>query len=325
MVNPARIQWCCDQIGISLEELAQHGELPQKEALRLGRITPAQLDTVADYFGYCPLFFLEKEPLADQDLLSEAYLALADMHPGKPSLELSKMIRQVEQHRDFYLWLLEDLGLQRKMVALPDIATREDWQAKSAAVRKWLGGELASKATHPHTFQAYRQAIEKQGIMVFESTAHESQWHLPDPKVAGFCIAHGLMPVIFVNAASERQKILTLLHQLAHLLLHRECHIDSPEQLRVNSGNSKDAEANRLAAACLQSFTLTIGSAKTGECKPDVLQPQTSTFKPIAVFGNDYVRTVLDAAEARLITLHKATQYLGDISLHEYRQLEMRL
>ena len=156
-----------------------------------------------------------------------------------------------------------------------------------------------------------------------------SKWYLGDESVAGFCIPHELLPVIFVKKSSPALQTLTLFHQLAHLLLHDEPHLDSPAQLKVRQGASKDAQANRLAYECLQ----------PDECAGEIVCDTRLEIDPDAIgetarhrikevidtFGIDLVGVTLTAQSFRLLTHHKACLHLDRLLWEDYDQLKKHI
>ena len=157
---------------MSLDDLAEHCDLPEKETLLSGELTYRQLDKVGEYFGYYANFFQEKEALNDKNVHSPEYRALAAM-AGPPSAALSKIIRKAEEHRDIHLWMREDLHEPVQKISLPNIHVLPDWQRKAAALREWLGLEVPTDSVQTRTFEAYRRAVEKKGVLVFMSVADE--------------------------------------------------------------------------------------------------------------------------------------------------------
>src|SRR5690606_18428822 len=107
--------------------------------------------------------------------------------------------------------------------------------------REWLGIQTES------SFEQYRAAIERRGILVFRTNGYAGKWQIPSAHpTIGFSLYHSSYPIIVVRKESvEARQTFTLAHELGHLLLFRESTIDSVDSL--NSHARKERLANEFA------------------------------------------------------------------------------
>ena len=217
-------------------------KIPEKK-LENGRLTYRQLKTVADHFGYSPLFFLEPgEPRAEK-ILSPNFRALTNQSVQIDST-LARIIKRTEWHRDLYIGLTEELEEETNYVPLQISGTIAQ---KADAVRHWLG----VNDTQSYKFDDYRKLVEAKGILVFRSTGYKGAWKLKNDSVVGFSITHPQVPLIFIKKTSPEMQTFTLFHELGHLLLHNRSCIDNEDNLRSNQSEEDEREANQFAADCL--------------------------------------------------------------------------
>lgn len=75
-----------------------------------------------------------------------------------------------------------------------------------------------------HSRRLVVRAVEWLGVLVIRQP-------LPDPGVRGFLLPHAEVPAIYVNSSEDaRAQAFTIIHELAHLLLHEaQAEIDSEE------------------------------------------------------------------------------------------------
>ena len=150
-INPDRIRWCCEELKLSLDVLSNEIKVPQKK-LATGKLTFRQLEKMGKYFGYGVLFFLESEPPDKETVHSVAFRTLTNQKIACDR-KLNKLIKRIENHRDFYLGLLEDLG-ESSIFAMPELSGNIAKKAKTA--RQWLGLGRADT----YQFSDYRKAVE---------------------------------------------------------------------------------------------------------------------------------------------------------------------
>jgi len=241
-------------------------------------------------------------------------------------------------------------------------------ETASRQVRVWL------EITEKNNFESYRRAIEKKGILVFQSNGYNGKWQIPkESPIIGFSLYHLSCPVIVVRKNPKvTPQVFTLMHELGHLLLHKASSIDDNKDL--NSHQGRESEANRFAGLLLipDDFLSQINlAAKPGMVseysawlapykkswgvsaevilrrlsdrnlisKSDYaayrnwLETQKISNKeggnrqyrhrePQHIFGDKYVRTVLDAKNAQQLSMAKASSYLDNLKVKDLHQLE---
>jgi Zn-dependent peptidase ImmA (M78 family) len=247
LVNPDKINWCCGERGITIDELSEQLGIDSARfetlSLRDDGLTFNQLRRLATFFNRGILFFLESGPVEAERLHSPQFRTLANQKPNL-SPKVRALIERVERQRDLYLSLLEDLGedLPRFEPPRPHVA---DIKKVAAATRRWLGlvGE--------NQFEAYRSALESRGVLVFRSNGYAGAWQIPpDSSVSGFSLYHPRCPLVFVRRLlPESRQTFTLIHELAHIVIHEESFIDAEEDLFASRG--REREANMFAGLVL--------------------------------------------------------------------------
>lgn len=241
-VNLERIRWCCDDVGIALEELPrQVGIAPStwdKFVHGERGLTFNQLRKIADSFNRGVLFFLEERGIDERRLRSPQFRTLANQRPDL-SPEIKALIERVEMQRDIYLSLLEDLGDDEASRFAPPELPRNSARAAAEVARQWLG--LNGQAT----FSDYRKAVEERGVLVFRTMGYQGQWRIPeDSGIAGFSVYEPRCPVIVVRKQqSEKRQNFTLMHELGHVLLHRSSFVDDEDTLFSREGRERSANA----------------------------------------------------------------------------------
>ncbi len=246
-INAERIQWCCYDAGISVDGLALESgvSLDSLHHLMDGKagLTFNQLATIADFFGRGVLFFLEENAVQEDKAHSVEFRTLANQKPNL-SLKLKKLIERVEFQRDRYLSLIEDLSYDATDIFQHPILD-SDINTVAQQVREWLG------VKEKNDFDSYRKAIEKKGILVFQSNGYHGKWQIPkESPIIGFSLYHASCPVIVVRKKTQpARQVFTLMHELGHLLLHKTSSIDDDNDLNAHQG--REFEANHFAGLVL--------------------------------------------------------------------------
>ena len=196
-INKDIIQWCCDEVSVTLSDLATETHIPEHK-LKAAILTFNQLDKIADYFGYDLFFFLAPELPHIDRIHSVAFRTLANQEiPFDRNIK--KIVEQVESHRDLYLYLLEDLGEEHHL-HLPKLSGSVTDKAQTT--RKWLN----IKVNQSYDFDEYRKIIESKGILVFQSTGCAGKWKVKNKALIGFSINHDIAPAIFVKKPVHNNK-----------------------------------------------------------------------------------------------------------------------
>jgi Zn-dependent peptidase ImmA (M78 family) len=248
-INRDRVLWCCRDFGITVEQLAIEAGIAPATITRFVQgevgLTFNQLKAIAEHFGRGILFFMEQGAVESDVVHTPQFRTLANQRPDLSS-KLRAFIERVERQRDTYLALQEDVDPEDRISFqpphLPDRAATAD---AAERVRLWLG--LGPQ----NNFDSYRRAIEAKGILVFRTNGYAGQWQIArDAPVLGFSLVHQLCPVIVVKKQDfEPRQSFTLIHELAHLLLHQRSWIDNDEALESHGAGER--EANEFAGLVL--------------------------------------------------------------------------
>lgn len=370
LINPDRITWCCTDRGITTDELAKDVNIAptNMEKVMAGEpgLTFGQLNRIAEYFGRGALFFLDQAPVDETQVHTPQFRTIDNQKPGL-SPKIRGLLERAEEQRRVYLSLREDLDDAVPKFKYPDIAKLQ-LDVAALEIRKWL--KLGSEKT----FDAYRATVEAKGMLVFRSNGYSGKWQIPkQTPILGFSLFHDRCPLIVVKKQfAETRQTFTLMHELGHLLLHKESFIDDERDLYSKKG--KEREANAFAGYLLvpDSFLLTISDSNrpsdvsrfddwlsdhrkswgvSGEVilrrlldvgrlpqsdysayrewqhkRPETFSEGGSRAyrhrEPKHVFGDTYVRTVLDALSGRHITLTRASRYLDSLKVNDLHKLE---
>jgi Zn-dependent peptidase ImmA (M78 family) len=251
-INVDRVRWCSEDFGISPEELADHIHVAPTRwnAVMEGRegLTFGQLRSMAEFFGRGVLFFLEQGAVTETQVRTPAFRSLTNDQPSL-SPEVKIIIERAERYRDTYLAILEEVGEEPARPFKPPAASSADLATTTAKVRSWLG--LNGIGTVPRSFDYFREKVEQQGILVIRTTGYLGAWRFPpDSSVIGFVLPYQVCPVILVRGQpAEPRMTFTLMHELGHLLLHRNGSIDREADLWARQG--KEREANAFAGEVL--------------------------------------------------------------------------
>ena len=248
-VNPSRIQWCCDVLGISLESLSHEISVAyatlEKAMQNEAALSVNQLSKIAGYFNRSLLFFLEQDGVQEEQIYSVQFRTINNQKPIH-SPKVRALVERVEKQRKVYLNLLNDLGEEVKSDWFPyNLDLTGDIKKVSQVCRKWLG--LGTR----YTFEDLRQRIESKGLMVIVTNGYKGKWQIDKQNpIRGFSLYYDSLPIIVVKKQRGKgAQAFTLMHELAHLLLHKESMIDEESDLYSYLG--KEKQANEFAGNIL--------------------------------------------------------------------------
>ncbi len=376
-INRDRILWCCEDNGISTDNLATELDIPQSSMSKVvageDGLTFNQLKKIADYFGRGVLFFLEQSPVNIQIAHSPQFRTLANQKP-EISTKLRAFIKRAEKQRDIFIGLREDLDPADYPIYAPPEVPRDNPELAARITRDWLG------LTNQSTFDEYRAAVEAKGVLVFRSNGYNGKWQIAkESPILGFCLYEPTCPVIVIKKLDKKAEVsqtFTLMHELGHLILHRSSSIDDNDDISFHS-RGQEREAN-LFAGCLLVPDNALHSINDNTRPNDVSlyddwlrslrrelgvsgeviiirllnanrisQEQYNTYKqwlndrpplqpedeeggsrayrhrePMRVFGDRFVKTVLDSLSTRRISLSKASNYLDTLKIQDLHKLE---
>ena len=371
-INPARIAWCCADHGITPEALAAEVGMSadRMSAVMLDGegLTFNQLRSVAEYFGRGVLFFMDPNQVEPKQAHTVQFRTLAQQKPElSPKLKL--LIERAEKQRQVFLSLQSDLedGTWAPFVA-PVLPTGQI-AAAAGITRQWLG------LSEANDFESYRSALESKGILVFRTNGFNGKWQIAkESPIVGFALYDAHCPVIVVKKlASEAPQAFTLMHELAHVLLHKTSWIDDETDLRSTQSAERDvnffaglvlvpdhfldiiSDQNRPEEVALLEEWLKPQRKKWGASTEVILrrlmdagrlphsvyedyrawasarkynndeQGGSRAYRhrePKHIFGDRYVRTVLDSLSAQHITLSEASGYLDGLKIADLHELE---
>lgn len=371
-INPTRIAWCCADHGITPETLAAEVGIStdrMSAVLHDGEgLTFNQLRSVANFFGRGVLFFLEPTAVEALQVHTPQFRTLAGQKP-ELSPRLKNLIERVEKQRQIFLSLQDELdGEDGVPFEAPDLPIHDVATAARRA-RQWLG--LGDK----NDFESYRSAVEAKGILVFRTNGYNGKWQIAkESPIAGFTLYDEQCPVIVVKKmASEAAQSFTLMHELAHVLLHKTSWIDEETDLRSTQGREREAnqfaglvlvpdvflnqiddmsrpvevpmldewlrplhlkwgvsteailrrlmDMGRLPQAVYAAYSDLV-SSRTHNNEDQSGSRAYRYREPKHMFGDRYVRTVLDSLSAQHITLSKASGYLDGLKIADVHALE---
>ncbi|MBL0709345.1 MAG: ImmA/IrrE family metallo-endopeptidase [Sulfurimonas sp.] len=248
-INPNRLQWCCNALDIDIDYLSKHIKIA-KQTLDMAMqnqtvLSVAQLQKIAKYFKRNLLFFIDPSDIQENKIYSIAFRTINNKEPIH-SPKLRAFIERVEKQRLVYIDLLEDINepIEKNWKTKLEFNTKNIKQI-STNIRQWLNLPINYK------FDDLREAIESKGIMVFISNGYKGKWQIKkNENIRGFSLYYDILPIIVITKqASEGAQAFTLMHELAHLLLHKESAIDNEENFYSYRG--KEKEANEFAGNLL--------------------------------------------------------------------------
>ncbi len=248
-INSNRLNWCMNTVQIDIDHLSSEVHIAKPTLVSAmeshAALSVTQLEKIANYFKRSLLFFLDPSEVQEEKIYTLQFRTINNQKPIHSS-KLRAFIERVEKQRQVYIGLLEDLGEPVNENWRPDL----DWNITdiktiSANIREWL------KLPKSYDFNELRHAVEKKGIIVIVSNGYNGQWQIDknDP-VRGFSLYYEVFPIIVIKKhTSEEAQAFTLMHELGHLLLHKESTIDNDEDFYNYQG--KEKEANEFAGNLL--------------------------------------------------------------------------
>ncbi|MFZ1655031.1 MAG: XRE family transcriptional regulator [Candidatus Moraniibacteriota bacterium] len=247
-INPQRILWCCNDRSITVAELAAKVGLSESVITNLVQgesgITFNQLEKIARYFDRGTLFFLEQDPVIGTQVHTPQFRTITNQKP-EASAEVKGLIERVERQRDLYISLREGLDESRGPIfQMPDISGKP-LNEIAVMVRAWLN------LTERNDYKTYRKAVEDRGILVFQSNGYKGRWQIPkNSPVCSFSLYQETCPVIVVKKQRfESRQVFSLIHELGHILLHKDSFLD--EQTDFYSYRGKERDVNAFAGLLL--------------------------------------------------------------------------
>jgi Zn-dependent peptidase ImmA (M78 family) len=294
-INPERIAWCCDDNGVTLDVLAAEVGVSLASLNRIMEgenvgLTFGQLSKIARYFGRGVLFFLEHTAINAEKVHTPEFRTLANQKP-ELSAKLRALIERAEWQRSIYLALREELVDADFPRFEPPAIVPNNVAEMARRVRAWLS------LGNVNSFETYRSAIEAKGVLVFRTNGYNGKWQIAaDSPIFGFALYKDDCPLIVVRKQdADSQQSFTLMHELAHLLLHKESSIDDEQDMYSHQG--REREANAFAGRVLVPDELLM-QIRDADKPNDINEYDTwlSTFRRNwAVSGEVILRRLLDS------------------------------
>jgi Zn-dependent peptidase ImmA (M78 family) len=246
---------------------------------------------------------------------------LPESGPRTYSPELAYEIRLAQQRRELALELADDgdedfpaFKLNTTLNASVEDVGRQIRDALSVTFdlqSKWRDTNAA--------FVAWRSRIEELGVLVFQTTRVESS------EASGFAYWAPKLPLLAVNRKDAMgRRVFSLLHELAHLMVHQSGVSDLDDGRRQISDQRVEVFCNKVAAAALMPKLQflsqpTIANAPSGrrEWTDDNIGTLAKTFS-----------VSREAVVRRLLTLERTTENFYRQKraqyLQEYAEIQAR-
>jgi len=223
-IDSSILRWARESSGIDVVTAARRaGTTPARiEEWEEGSSYPTikQLRKLAKaYMRPIGLFFLPELP-EDPESIKD-FRKIPDEFREEMSSALRFEIRLAWDRREEALEMIADLDEETTMI-YDRFSLTSDPDQIALKVRKMLGISTTQQMqwrTRYDAFNAWRQAVEKQGALVFQTGILRNL--IVDPKEArGFSIDEQPYPVIVINSKDHATaKCFTLIHELTHILL----------------------------------------------------------------------------------------------------------
>lgn len=222
-VKPEVLSWARESAGFEPHQAAaaldiQEARLTEWE-FGLSAPTIPQLRALAAlYKRPLSVLFLQEVPNGFQ-VLSD--FRRPSESPMRYSPELTQEIRIAHQRRELAKELLADIG-DKPPATRALLELKMDPEAGGQVVRDFLkvsdgalnkfGGDAEGRGA----FNFWRIAIERVGVLVFQSTRVSAN------EASGFALAYAELPVVVVNRKDPpTRRLFSLLHEFAHVLLQQ--------------------------------------------------------------------------------------------------------
>lgn len=252
LVEPDILKWARTTAGFSIDEAASTLQTkPEKVvAWEEGAESPSMSQLRKMAVAYKRLlsdFYLPKPPAEDQ--LPHDFRRLPGEVAFRYSRPLRYQLRLARQRRELALDLAGEL--EGELPALPGLLTfNSDPEKSGAELRRLLGVTLTEQRSwrDPRlSYNAWRGAIERAGILVFQASG------VPTSEMLGFSLSERPLPVIGVNRRLKHNgRTFTLLHEAVHVFLGSSSLCDIEESaLRPPEEQRVEVFCNAVAAAAL--------------------------------------------------------------------------
>ena len=251
-INPDVLEWARTSASYSRPAAAEKMSIEEDvlAAWEAGDDQPSisQLRKLAAlYKRPLAVLYLPERPLTFQAI--HDFRRLPESGSRAYSPELAYEIRVAQQRRELALELAEEgddqdfpaFTLTTTLDAPVEEVGRQIRDALSVTFdvqTKWRDTNVA--------FMAWRSRIEELGVLVFQTTRVESK------EASGFAYWAPKLPLIAVNRKDATgRRLFSLLHELAHLMIHQSGVSDLDDGRRQVSDQRVEVFCNKVAAAAL--------------------------------------------------------------------------
>lgn len=221
-VNPVMLRWARAQAGKSLDEVAtKFSKIESWESLE-SLPTVKQARELANFYNRSFLEFFRTHPPA---LKQSEHIPDFRMIRGAPDPHEQPGLKSIQQwaeaQRENALDLLSELGEQPKAIPQEFFSTIQNSPDDVAnRTRNLISFNFEEQTRIVYSkkdtiINILRQKIENFGVMVIKNT------ELQTFKARGLCLADFPLPVIVFGNESPGAQLFTLLHELAHIVLHQ--------------------------------------------------------------------------------------------------------
>jgi Zn-dependent peptidase ImmA (M78 family)/transcriptional regulator with XRE-family HTH domain len=301
LVRPALLIWAREKAGFKIQDAAAKADV-EIETLRSwerGESLPtiSQLRKLGEVYKRPIAVFFLPSPPTDFDAQRE-FRRLPGLTPEKESPQLRLALRLALFRREAALNLYRQLG-----EPIPKFNAKaqphEDPETVGIRLRKLLGITWQQQLAWTNAyvaFNAWRNAIERLGILIFQTGDVELK------EMRGTSVPHGPLPVIVLNNTdAPHGRIFSLLHEFVHILLANGGHNTSAmEGKRLPEDQLLERVSNRIAAAALMPREEFLAEVSKHH---DALIGDESALNKLAA----RIKASPEAIFRRLVSLHKVT------------------
>ncbi len=218
-------------MGLTLEMVK--GKIKKIEKIECNEIRPTykQLDELSNLYQVPRWVFISQEIPEEYQFKQKPSFRIFKDSPVFRDTSIRTLILRVEQYRNLYLELRQDLDDPLEPFMRPSINNIDNIPDVVKTVQKWLSlsSNYIDSETYPD-FSILRDRLEQRGIFIFLTSKYKGWSHCNIFR--GLTIIDDKMPIIIINDAdSKRAQSFTLMHELGHIL-RNEMNIDSEDNDR---------------------------------------------------------------------------------------------
>lgn len=252
LVKPEMLVWARKSAYLDIASAAKKAgvSVESLEAWEQGQACPTvkQLRKLAQVYRRPFAAFYLPHPPEDHIPKITDYRRLAGGILTELSYELIMEIRATLDRRAIALDLLREADMESPSFDLT-ISLEEDTENVGNRIRNLLGIRLREQTSwrdNRLAFNAWREAAEEAGILVFQARGIEVD------EMRGFSISEHPLPVIVVNRKDAYAgRLFSLLHEITHLALHANGICDFTTALRPPREQRVEVFCNYVAGAAI--------------------------------------------------------------------------